>query len=461
VKPEVIIMLGITAVLDVLILNWLFGCFAPRSTIRRVWQTLVWVGWGFFMFWGSIWIPNKDLKFGISLLLAFGVFFTTRRGSFSISLLAILFNALIVFASDHFATGIMMFFFNGLSGMEIVHIPLGRVIGAGFCYAYQGLVLLLYHKYKLRGEQLSPKSSWMLIGITGSLSFVILVVYEYIKQIADLSPWAYLATSVFVALTNLFMLVFCQTAADADMQRKMQAVLSSQMDFYSTQYTVLESHMNQIRAMDHDYRHHLALLASFASGEKWAEFSAYVEELRLTSFDTAALSLSGNWVVDSLLRVVHTRAEETEFVVNTAVPTELGIPKPDLCIIISNTVNNAVDACNLMPSGLPRKVEFNLFVKDPYLWIEVKNTMALKPTTVNGRMVSTKPDKASHGFGITNTKYLLEKHGGYGTIETTDDTFTFTGMMRLSDDVLKEWKLDRENGVEHHKVVADERIHST
>lgn len=186
--------------------------------------------------------------------------------------------------------------------------------------------------------------------------------------------------------------------------------LEDQVELQLCHYEKLEKINMEIRRFRHDYTNHMNCLGAMLKSEKYTEATDYIENIsgRLPSGEF--LFKTGNYIADAIL----TDKQEKAAVQNISIKFDGcitdKISNTDLCIILSNALDNSIEACSKIDGekeisvyGNFQQGYFVLIIKNP-----TKNTL-----TVNGEFPATsKDDKAYHGFGLSNIRFVVDKYNG-------------------------------------------------
>ena len=104
------------------------------------------------------------------------------------------------------------------------------------------------------------------------------------------------------------------------------------------------------------------------------------------------------------------------------VPVALTTSEIDLCIIIGNLFDNAIEACMALPEE-ERMIRVYMDMKNTQLYMSFTNTTALKKQKKeNGRFFTTKG--AGHGYGLVRIDTIIERCQGYISRNSEDGAFT-------------------------------------
>ncbi len=96
------------------------------------------------------------------------------------------------------------------------------------------------------------------------------------------------------------------------------------------------------------------------------------------------------------------------------------IKEEDLCVILSNLLDNAIEAA--VQAEDPR-IGVSVRVRDGKVRIQISNTFGSKPIEKNGMLLTSKKAKRDHGWGITNVTMLAEKNKAAFGYEYDDHVF--------------------------------------
>ena len=101
----------------------------------------------------------------------------------------------------------------------------------------------------------------------------------------------------------------------------------------------------------------------------------------------------------------------------------------DIVIILSNLLNNAIEACEQFVGE--KIIKFKFVKEKKHLIIAASNYYNTPVKIVNGQYQTTKTEKEEHGFGISNIITAVERYQGTYAIETENQEFKFTIMIPI------------------------------
>lgn len=195
-------------------------------------------------------------------------------------------------------------------------------------------------------------------------------------------------------------------------------------NYYQNQCQLMQNAVEDTRRFHHDISNHFSIVEAFLEGHKTNEASQYLQELIQKEEKKSVLySTSGNIVVDSIINYKLRSISDwnVTVTVDIVIPTELPIEIVDLSTILTNLLDNAVQA--LQKTDGKRELKIAMTYRKGMLFIAVKNTYPGKVHYENGEIVTTKEDTESHGYGLKNVESAAEKYDGICQLHHNDVYF--------------------------------------
>ncbi|MBR2407469.1 MAG: sensor histidine kinase [Lachnospiraceae bacterium] len=185
-------------------------------------------------------------------------------------------------------------------------------------------------------------------------------------------------------------------------------------------YLEVENMYQKMRGWRHDYRHHIQTMKVHMANGEIKEIGTYLDMLDDDLTNVETVIKTGNRMADAILNSKLSLAAQKEIKVKAEanIPVALTISELDLCTVIGNLLDNAMDACMELPVS-ERLIRIYMEMKGNYLYISVINTAGGKKKT-NYR--TTKGE--GHGFGLKRIDMIVKKYGGYITRASEDEAFS-------------------------------------
>jgi len=202
-----------------------------------------------------------------------------------------------------------------------------------------------------------------------------------------------------------------------------------QKDLMEKHITEVENIYRQMRGWRHDYHNHIQTMKAYRSFNENNKVDEFLNSLEsdLTSVDT--LIKSGNVMVDAILNSKLSLAKSRKININAKaiVPKNITVSEIDLCVIIGNLLDNAIEACMRIDDTTKRFIRVYMDLKRDNLYLSVTNAFGGNIRKQEGRYISGKGE--NHGFGLMRVDKIVDKYAGY--IKRRDEDGVFTSEIML------------------------------
>ena len=201
-------------------------------------------------------------------------------------------------------------------------------------------------------------------------------------------------------------------------------IAAYQRELIETHYAEVENMYRQIRGWRHDYRNHIQVMKVYAADGNLEALRKYLDELETDLSTVDTVIKTGNPMTDAILnsKISLARSRQIPVRADAHVPVALQISELDLCVIIGNLFDNAIEASLKLPPE-KRLIRIYIDMKGSQLYLSFTNfTAAKKLPKINGRFRSTKGE--DHGFGLIRVDTVIERLGGYISRNSEDGAFT-------------------------------------
>ncbi len=201
-------------------------------------------------------------------------------------------------------------------------------------------------------------------------------------------------------------------------------IAAYQRELIETHYREVENMYRQIRGWRHDYRNHIQMMKVLAANGDMDALKVYLDELDtdLNTVDTVVKT--GNPMADAILnsKISLARSRNIPTQVDAHIPVKLKMSELDLCCIIGNLFDNAMEASMALPEG-KRLIRVYMDMKGTQLYISFTNFTAAKKLSKVGRGFKTSKGEG-HGFGLVRMDDIVSRYDGYLSRNSEDGAFT-------------------------------------
>ena len=209
------------------------------------------------------------------------------------------------------------------------------------------------------------------------------------------------------------------------LSRKIDNQLAAyQRELIDIHYQEVDTMYRQIRGWRHDYRNHIQVMKALAEGGDLEGLRRYLDELETDLSTVDTVIKTGNPMADAIInsKISLARAKDIPVTIDAHVPVKLKMSELDLCCILGNLFDNAIEANLALPAG-ERMIRVYMDMKGTQLYISFTNfTASRKMQKVGGRFRSTKGE--GHGFGLIRIDSIIDRLDGYVSRNSEDGAFT-------------------------------------
>ena len=202
------------------------------------------------------------------------------------------------------------------------------------------------------------------------------------------------------------------------------------LSLQQTRYANLRAAIEEARQARHDIRHHFLQLSALADQEDLKGIKDYLSRAssRLPALD---LHVCENHAVDSVIGYYSALAERESipFHVKADLPAQLPIDEIDVCLVLSNLLENAMEA-SLKTSRSRRKINVEIYLHySRLLLLQVENTF--DGTILEKNQIFQSSKRPGSGIGIQSIRHIAEKNSGASSFTHENGIFSAKVMLRL------------------------------
>ena len=166
------------------------------------------------------------------------------------------------------------------------------------------------------------------------------------------------------------------------------------------------------RGWRHDYHNHMQSIKAYLAMDNLAEARAYLDALEQDLDDINLLFNTGNINADAILNSKISLAIKKGIRVDykAVVPQSLTVSDIDLCVVIGNLIDNAVEACERVEPDA-QFIRLYIGVLRKQLYLSVSNATNELVRKLDEEYISAK--RGNHGHGLKRINHIVEKYNGY------------------------------------------------
>ncbi len=200
---------------------------------------------------------------------------------------------------------------------------------------------------------------------------------------------------------------------------------------YNNKQQLNKAH-HEISKLSHDFKSHIHTITDLAKHGSTDKLCAYLDELSEDLQSTENVAYTGVESIDTVINRKIAQAKEADIIVNISASYSGRIRNIDLCVLLSNIFDNAIDACKRVTDVKKRFINCSISEVGKMAVIKMENSYdsAITLEKRGDDIVTTKENAGIHGYGLRIVRSLVEKYNG--TIETTNNAQTFSVYILLN-----------------------------
>ena len=287
----------------------------------------------------------------------------------------------------------------------------GTLAGQSALWLLHGLLAVLA-VWLSRGRKINRKSAFQAVSALTLAGFlgVITLSEQTVLAIPDdtLYMWTILAVVLMMSV-----LVF-NINRQYEVEKELARLKSEQAELLERDYTAVNRAYQVNAKLFHDLHNHIGVLRQFLTLEKYGEAVRYLDELQAPVRNLTATVWTGDETADYLINSKAAMAEEAgiRFQAQVEFPRRTNIRSVDLCAILGNLLDNAIEAARQVTDPSGRAVALTIRRIHQMLVIKVENSFAAAPVQEGGELKTTKTEGGLHGWGLKSAQTAAEKYDG-------------------------------------------------
>lgn len=269
-------------------------------------------------------------------------------------------------------------------------------------------------------------------------SFII-VILVCVSSISDLNNYPTTNSSkqliisivVFLLVICLIIIVFSLliNVASKNYYTALNSLLEKQVSTQISHYEKLEKLNSDMRTFRHDYINHLSSINALIGEGFYSDAQNYIDKLTESTHRNEAIFRTGNRLADAIFTDKSDNCKDfADIEFDGCITDRIG--NSDICIILANALDNAVEACKKCPER--GKITIAAQIRQGY-W-----TMTMRNPTVSadseGIMKTSKEDERNHGFGLLSIEHTVKKYDGTMAVSIKDGMFELSVVLKIPDE---------------------------
>lgn len=292
------------------------------------------------------------------------------------------------------------------------------------------LAVLLSSLLKDRANGSFAFRMWIGLLIVPAVTLITFSVFQYIIETYELGQqikaYIYLSCIGIILINAVVFILFWFNQRQLSIKRE-NDLLTSQLSLQQTSIKNLENAYNRTRNFRHDIKNHILTMNVLAENGDIEEIKKYLKEMSGIIDESSYVRITGISAVDAILNEKLYEAQSHSITTNYDVMNmEKNSIKPvDMCIILSNALDNAIEANQSIDDPDKRYIKLKMYGNGTFTVVSVMNPTVNTPVRLTeNRFMTSKKDTLNHGFGLKSIESTAKKYDGEMLTKCEDGIFT-------------------------------------
>lgn len=401
-----------------------------ESFAKRKSEILIWTMWIFILiltildYLVSVFFADHFLvKQIIVILLGTTIMWRFYRLRFLKCSLIILFYQGLCFAADYFA-------WMALQKLIIITLVETRMLKFLMGTLSQLLVfcviIVLRHYFVQEEKEKITDIEWIKFSLFPI--FTILAIMAMLINFNGLSNKKQINTLICLAfgmlILNIFTVYLLWGAIEREVKIRKERLYAERAKSQTEIYRQISENFDQQKKREHEYKNELMIISSLLKQNEIEKLKSMLNKYNDEIANRVDIIDTNHIIVNAILNTKYQEAREKGivFVLKVNDLSQLNMEDQDIVVILTNMLNNAIEACEKCTGK--KIIRVKAIKENKKVIFSVSNTFQKIPHFVNGKYITTKKEPF-HGMGIENVKGIVGKYHGTCAIRYDKEQFYF------------------------------------
>lgn len=377
---------------------------------------------------------------GIALIYTFFIVAILSNGNIMLKLTSVILIWVFIYSIDYvLAYGLLMIIGKSVdvsNGLSLILTPgILRTVFLATDKLTQVIIFASCRKLYPKLQLLNNKNMRFLF-VIASLSYVIMQILTALTITDSLLTIqvTVIFTTFFIVLSLIATIFAIAISAKHQNEKRIVELMKLSSQMLEKNYSEIHNSHEIIRQQLHDFKNHLRTINGMSDSD--SAVKEYTQNLLESSYSFAKLCHCGNDIIDSIINCKEAEAKEKNITFDYCISlsSPLNIESIDICAILANQIDNAIEACEKIETANNREISIYISQKESFLLFRVQNTVKENPFNKKNELLTSKNNyDGLHGFGIRIIRETAKKYNGTSENRYEDGQF-ISSVMLLNND---------------------------
>lgn len=275
-----------------------------------------------------------------------------------------------------------------------------------------------------KNEVTLTKTEWIsfIAVLTVSIIIFMLLFFIIFSGVSDMAKIYTAFIVILIILTDIMVYVLLVQLSKKHQIETENKLLIQRHNFNTESTNEIKKQYEELAKIRHDFKNTLRIIQELNKDESREEINNYINEFFESQSRSMQIISTENEYVNAIInsKISTARSYGIEVTVSTISDIK-SVNNIDLCNILGNLFDNAIDACRLCESK--KEIYLEITKDNDNSIIFMKNSIKESVLNSNPELKSTKKNKHRHGYGTRIVRDLSEKYGGFADFYEDNKNF--------------------------------------
>lgn len=266
--------------------------------------------------------------------------------------------------------------------------------------------------FRKKEEYHFSRNEWIMILSAFMITLLIGISMYMITVGGKTTEYIYVAVTLLISCLDAVIFIFLRKMNRTSQIEKERDIMEIQLQRQQDEMQHLQQQYEEISILRHDFRNGIDCLCGMIEQGDCSGALAYAKRFKERKVNTIlsqvqCSSTMLNAVVNAKFNDAQSKGIATSLRLVVQIPHDLEF---DLSIMLSNLLDNAIEACEKNPSNA--QILLTISEEAGYYRIVVRNTIAASVLKKNQELKTEKANKKLHGWGLRSVTDLVSKRNG-------------------------------------------------
>lgn len=361
---------------------------------------------------GTFGIANETFLISSCLLIEIAFSTIFLKGNIFEKILISVINYVLVY----FINLPVMSAISAITGIPMLQLQMSQNVERVVCLFITKILYFAVTQFILsfrkKEEYHFSRNEWIMILSAFMITLLIGISMYMITVGGKTTEYIYVAVTLLISCLDAVIFIFLRKMNRTSQIEKERDIMEIQLQRQQDEMQHLQQQYEEISILRHDFRNGIDCLCGMIEQGDCSGALAYAKRFKERKVNTIlsqvqCSSTMLNAVVNAKFNDAQSKGIDTSLRLVVQIPHDLEF---DLSIMLSNLLDNAIEACEKNPSNA--QILLTISEEAGYYRIVVRNTIAVSVLKRNQELKTEKANKKLHGWGLRSVTDLVSKRNG-------------------------------------------------